>query len=247
MPSDPLAPTVPPGLLLAMDTSGDVCSVALFRDGRLVSELAFRHEMRLSERLISHVDYMLAGEGAGVNDVDRFAVGLGPGSFTGTRIGVMTMKTFAYIRERPLVAFDSLLAMAAEYSGVPGVVVIPVLPCRSGVVYTAAYSSASDSPSALIPPAALTFEQLGQAVTTAGGERLVICGPAARRYEVEIRAALGERPVEVGSVEFPRASALGRLAYMKLASGLVPDSPLSVVPLYISPPPITMPKVPIPT
>src|SRR4051794_40991599 len=117
-----------PDLILAMDTSGDVCSVAVFRLGRLQAELAFRHEMHLSERLIAHVDLLLKETSARLADVDCFVVGRGPGSFTGTRIGVMTMKTFAFVQEKPIVAINGLEAMAAEYCGVTGLVVTPVHP-----------------------------------------------------------------------------------------------------------------------
>jgi len=85
-----------------MDTSGDVCSVALFRKGQFHAELAFRHEMHLSERLIGHVDLLLKEIGAELSEVDCFAVGVGPGSFTGTRIGVMTVKTFAFVEDKPV-------------------------------------------------------------------------------------------------------------------------------------------------
>ena len=89
-------------LALAMDTSGDVCSIAVLRGGKLISEHIFRHGMHLSERLLEHVEAVLADADAKPAEVDLFGVGLGPGSFTGTRIGVMTLKTFAFMLERPI-------------------------------------------------------------------------------------------------------------------------------------------------
>ena len=239
----------PPNLILAMDTSGDVCSVALFRNGRFHAELAFRHEMHLSERLISHVDLLLTELSATLHDVDCFVVGTGPGSFTGTRIGVMTMKTFAFVQEKPIVAINGLEAMAAEYCGMPGVTVTPVLACRTGFVYACPFSVEGDYPAPLAEPNAFTFGELGEVLQRVDGGTLLFCGPAARRYEADLRASLGERGVAAafGAVEFPRAASLGRLAILRLGFGAAAGSPLDVIPLYISPPPITLPKQPIPT
>jgi tRNA threonylcarbamoyladenosine biosynthesis protein TsaB len=249
--NDPKAPMPEQSrdLLLALDTSGDVCSAALFANGRLMAELAFRHEMHLSERLVGHIDWLLSGEGATLDDVESFAVGIGPGSFTGARIGVMTMKTFAFLRSKPLVAIDSLDVMAAEYCGVPGVTVTPILACRSGVVYACPFTVEGAAPLPVAAPAALTFEQLATLLGKAECETLLFCGPAAARYESELRSALGEEAARAafGTVGYPRAASLGRLAALRFASGMPAQDPLAVSPLYISPPPITLPKQPIPT
>ena len=244
-----MTPTAAPELMLAMDTTGDVCSVAVFRAGRLHAELAFRHEMHLSERLISHVDFLLGQIGATLAEVGVFAVGIGPGSFTGTRIGVMTVKTFAFLRDRPVVGINGLEAMAAEYCGTPDLLVAPVLPCRSGVVYAAAFAVSGPAPEVLLEPDAYTFAQLGEAIQCQAPRAVLFCGPAAVKYEMELRACTGDFDcrAEIGVVEFPRASAVGRLALGRLRSGAALPSALELTPLYISPPPITMPKQPIPT
>jgi tRNA threonylcarbamoyladenosine biosynthesis protein TsaB len=237
-----------PNLLLAMDTSGDVCSIALFREGRLSAEFTFRHAMHLSEQLISHVDALLKAISASIRDVDCYAVGIGPGSFTGTRIGVMTMKTFAYFHEAPIFAVNSLEAIAADYSGLPDRIVTPVLSCRKGVVYACPYSVVGDDPVALAKPDAYSFEDLGRLLNDQGPRPVLFCGPAAGKYSSELLEALGDRGsgAAFGSAEFPRGSVIGRLALQRRQAGVQPDDPLAVTPLYISPPPITMPKIPIP-
>src|ERR1051326_1892282 len=124
----------PPEILLAMETSVDVCGAAVFRNGLLAAEHTFRHGMHLSERLMAHLDAVLKEADATLEQVEAFAVGIGPGSFTGTRIGVMTMKTLASVRERPLVGISGLAALAHEYTGLHGVAVTSLIPCRAGVV-----------------------------------------------------------------------------------------------------------------
>ncbi len=235
--------------LLAMDTSCDVCSVAVFRVGRLSAELTFRHEMHLSERLIGHVDELLSREKATVRDIDCFAVGVGPGSFTGTRIGVMTMKTFAFVRNKPLAVVNGLEAMAAEYSGLAGVIVTPVLACRRGVVYGCPFAVDTEVPTPLAEPGAYSFDELANLFQNLPETTVLFCGAAARSNEARLTASfeVHGKSVRFGVVEFPRASSIGRLAIVRRAAGAPHSAPLDVSPLYISPPPITLPKQPIPT
>ena len=149
-------------LLLALDTSGDVCSVALLRGGQLVSEHTFLHRMHLSERLLDHFSAVLGDANASLDDVAAFGIGIGPGSFTGTRIGVMTLKTLAAVQRRPIYAVDSLLAVAGSYRGVERSLVVPMLPCRTGVVFAALFrfGSGTQMPWIGIEPAALSLPEL---------------------------------------------------------------------------------------
>ena len=114
------SPAPAPGeALLAVETSGDVCSVAALRGQALMAEHRFRHGMHLSEHLIGHIDAVLREAGMTLADVRAFAVGIGPGSFTGTRIAVMTMKTLAFVTGQPIFGVSGLDALAAESAEKP--------------------------------------------------------------------------------------------------------------------------------
>jgi tRNA threonylcarbamoyladenosine biosynthesis protein TsaB len=241
--------SAPDGLLLALETSGDVCGVAVTRDGQLLAEYSFRHEMHLSERLMGHLDAVLKNSAATLADIRAFAVGVGPGSFTGTRIGVMTIKTLAAVLEKPVYGVSGLEALAAEYAGLRAAVVAPMLPCRAGIVYTRPFRVETPTPEPLDEPDALSLADLAAQLAAFSDTPLLCCGPAAARYTAELRAALGEvaARLSVGTALFPRAALIARLADMRRASGDAPDDPLALVPLYISPPPITLPKQPIPS
>lgn len=236
-------------IVLALDTSGDVCSIALLQGDALLAECVFRHEMHLSERLTDRLDEVLKTGDHAMDEVELLAAGIGPGSFTGTRIGVMTAKTFAFVTGKPLVGVDGLIAMAAEYVGVPAVVT-PVLPCRAGVVYCAAYLTAGTVPVPLAEPEARTFEELGSLLQSLAAEHtgtVLFCGAAARS-EARLREALAgsSSAIAFGEVEYPRAARIGAIAYRRLAGGDSPADAMTLTPLYISPPPITLSKVPIP-
>jgi tRNA threonylcarbamoyladenosine biosynthesis protein TsaB len=241
--------SAPDGLLLALETGGDVCGVAATRDGQFLAEVAFRHEMHLSERLMGHLDTLLKDCAATLADVRAFAVGIGPGSFTGTRIGVMTLKTLAAVLEKPVYGVSGLDALAAEYAGLRAAVVAPMLPCRAGVVYTRLFRVETPAPEPLAEPAALPIAELAARLAAYPDAPLLCCGPAAARYTAELRSALGDSAdrLSVGAALFPRAALIARLADLRRAFGDTPDDPLALVPLYISPPPITLPKQPIPS
>src|SRR5579884_2574327 len=98
--------------MLAIETSGDTCSVAVAEDGEVVAQLEFQHRFHLSERLMSHIQTLLAAADTSLEQIDAFAVGTGPGSFTGGRIGVMTAKTLAAATGKPLYGVNALEAMA---------------------------------------------------------------------------------------------------------------------------------------
>jgi len=231
-------------LVLAMDTSGDVCSVAAMRDGRLVSEHIFRHGMHLSERLLDHVTAVLGDANASPADVALYGVGIGPGSFTGTRIGVMTLKTFASLLNRPIYGIDSLAAMAQSYSGVQKTLIMPMYPCRAGSVYAGLYDVSSGHPVDIQVPAALSIADLAAAAVSSSYTSLLFCGIGSVKYRDEMEAALGvhrDRAVFGGAL-FPRSSDIAAMAYYRSSAGIEADDPLALVPHYVSPPPITMPK-----
>ncbi len=237
--------TVDSGLILALDTSGDVCSAASVRDGVLISEHIFRHGMHLSERLLDHITEVLADAGGTPEQCDAFAVGLGPGSFTGVRIGIMTIKTFAELLEKPVYATGSLVAMAASVRDIPNAFVVPVHPCRAGVVYSGIYKLTGNAVHTELEAGAYPLAELAATATELKGT-LVFCGPAAskdaNRELILDTAGIGVERVVFSSVIYPRASEIGRIAAARIEAGDSGTTALSVVPMYISPPPITMGK-----
>ena len=235
-------------VLVAIETSGDLCGVAVLRDGVLAVEQTFRHHMHLSEGLLETVKTVLQVAGSSLGDVTALAVGIGPGSFTGTRIGVMTAKTLAAVREIPLYGIIGLEALAWAYRGLREVQVVPLLPCRNGVVFAARYDVSGSAPVTGADPDAVGVESVVAQLAAASVERVLLCGSAVPRYGEDLRSRLIEHGIiaSLGDARCPQATVIGQLAFAKMAGGINADSPFDLVPLYISPPPITMPKVPIP-
>ncbi|MDO8810732.1 MAG: tRNA (adenosine(37)-N6)-threonylcarbamoyltransferase complex dimerization subunit type 1 TsaB, partial [Gallionella sp.] len=127
--------------ILALETSTEYCSVALWQDGVIVerSELAGQKH---SELLIAMLDALLKGAGLGVKAMDGIAFGMGPGSFTGVRIACGAAQGLAFGTGLPVAGICTLEALA-EASGKPRV--IAALDARMGEIYHAAYEKRDGS------------------------------------------------------------------------------------------------------
>lgn len=226
-------------LILAVETSADLCSLAIRdRQGTLV-ERAFRHRMHLSERLIGDVDALLADAGATLEEVEGFAVGIGPGSFTGVRIGVMTVKTWAHVLGRPVCGVSALEAVAAEYAGISDTVIVSLIRARPGSFYVGYYRPADAPGLQPILTEMQTLPGLVARLAVDSAARYLLCGEGLLRCREALETALGEAriPAFFGRSDPPRASLCAALAAARFASGR-PDDPLTLTPLYLAPPPI---------
>jgi tRNA threonylcarbamoyladenosine biosynthesis protein TsaB len=219
-------------LILALDTSGDVCFVAVADDGRERASYYFQHERRLSERLSAILAFVLRDAGTSLRDIEAFAVGRGPGSFTGVRVGVTLAKTFALALGRPVIGISSLDALAEPLSrlGDAAPAVAAVTPTRRGEVVAAYYRAGEFVPVA--SPSVTRNDEVVPRARKVLGEppRLVIAGETAA---LEAAAAEGAVPY----VAAPSAAALVRLAALRIAQGDV-DDPDTLVPLYVTPSPV---------
>jgi tRNA threonylcarbamoyladenosine biosynthesis protein TsaB len=108
-------------LILAVDTASSCSSVALttgnVHNGRLLASLSLNSKLTHSRRLLSGIDWLLKENGVQLTDVDGLGVGLGPGSFTGLRIGMATMKGLATAMDKPLLGVSTLDGLACSCSG----------------------------------------------------------------------------------------------------------------------------------
>ncbi len=230
-------------LILSIETAGEVCSIAVVDDGGVVAERAFRHRMRLLERLVPDTLAVLEDAGAGLASVDLFAVGIGPGSFTGVRVGVMTAKSWADVFARPIVGVDSLTAVAEEHASAGGVVV-PVVRARPGQVYAAVYRAKGAGIVQIGESALSTPDEVVTAAREAGASRVTVCGDGLRTCGPAMLEALGAAGIEAqpGRAGSPRASTLAQIAAKRAANGQI-DDPVALAPCYIAAPAIKVKAV----
>jgi tRNA threonylcarbamoyladenosine biosynthesis protein TsaB len=100
--------------ILALDTATNSCSVAATDEGKLAAELTISKNQTHSKHLMELIHSVLEIAGFGVGDLDGLAVTVGPGSFTGLRIGISTIKGLAHALDKPVVGVSTLEALARQ-------------------------------------------------------------------------------------------------------------------------------------
>lgn len=179
--------------LLAMDTSGPVCGVAILTESGVAYECAAVNKLTHSTNLMPMVEAAFASTGLSLADMDRIAVVTGPGSFTGVRIGVSTAKGLAHGADKPCVAVDALEAMAAGAGDFDGVI-CPLQDARAGQVYGAAFASGEARPVRLMDNIPLKVEDFVAAVQPLG-KRFLFLGDGMPVHRARLQALLGDAAV----------------------------------------------------
>ncbi|HEX5224407.1 MAG TPA: tRNA (adenosine(37)-N6)-threonylcarbamoyltransferase complex dimerization subunit type 1 TsaB [Solirubrobacteraceae bacterium] len=228
--------------VLGIDTSTSGTSVALLLPGGAVSEArddppAGAHPGHAT-RLLALAESLLADAGLGWPELRRIAVGVGPGTFTGLRVGVATARALAQSRDLELVGVGSLVALAepALASGR----VLAVIDARRGEVFAAAFGAGGGGPVELAPPAAVAPERLREVLSRcalpgspgsprgeggAAGEGWVAVGDGAVRYRSHVEATGVRVPGDDDQLHRVTAAAVCRL-------GVGADAAATVVPDY---------------
>ena len=148
-------------LTLAFESSARAASVALCRDGELVSQYSQCTALTHSRTLLPMAEDMLKNAELSIQDVDLFAVAHGPGSFTGIRIGVSTVKGLAWATGKPCVGVSTLEAMAWHALAAGGTV-CPVMDARRSQVYNALFTIQDGRPQRLTPDRPIALEELAE-------------------------------------------------------------------------------------
>jgi tRNA threonylcarbamoyladenosine biosynthesis protein TsaB len=124
--------------VLGIDTSTTCGSIGLIHDESVISEYLLDLSVTHSERLLDGIDLVLRKAHHALGDLDGFAISLGPGSFTGLRIGVSTVKGLAFAAQKPVVGVSTLDVLASQVSPTP-YLICPIIDARKGEVYSASY------------------------------------------------------------------------------------------------------------
>lgn len=148
-------------LTLAFESSAKAASVALVRDGKLISQYSQCSGLTHSRTLLPMAEDMLKNAELSLDKVDLFAVAQGPGSFTGIRIGVSTVKGLSWAAEKPCVGVSTLEAMAWHGLSAGGYV-CPVMDARRSQVYNALFKIEDGKPVRLCPDRAIGLPLLGE-------------------------------------------------------------------------------------
>lgn len=201
--------------LICLDTCTRALSVAAMQDGALVSAMWHRAQVNHSVLLMPMLSQMLETLGWDAKDVDFWAAVSGPGSFTGVRIGVSSVRALAHGWKKPVVSVNTLEALAMSFP-MERALVVPLLDARREQVYAAAYDMTSGFPKEVMPPCAASLDDFLKRLPEQAAIRFV--GDGATAHE-ETLSAIPNAVVTPEYLQFPMASAAAPLAQKRALEG----------------------------
>lgn len=214
--------------VLGIETSTKTGSVAVVAETSLVAEYTLNIEITHSERLMATVDRVLTDAGISLSTIDGFAVAIGPGSFTGLRVGLSTIKGLSLATGKPVAAVPTLRALAGNlpYAAYP---VCPLLDARKNEVYAALYRQEERGLVQVMEEQAIPLAGLAQAI----GEKTLFTGEASGLYGDAIRELLGDRALFAPrAARVPSAASVAEIGRAMIKRGNTVD-PDSLTPRYV--------------
>lgn len=209
-----------PTILLALETATDVCGVALMRDGDVIAQ-AYLHRPRVhAEQLAPLIRDVLARAEVDHTALDAVAVSMGPGSYTGLRIGVSTAKGLALALDTALIGVPTLEALAASVLpyAQPGDVACALLDARRNEVFAAAYRLNGDDLAPFAATSARSVDTLPDWLGPVEG-RCWLVGDGSDKAADVLRAAGMALRVLPSDVHPPSAAWVARRAWPRLQQG----------------------------
>jgi tRNA threonylcarbamoyladenosine biosynthesis protein TsaB len=200
-------------LILATDTTTPSGSVALLEGETLLGEIGLESGATHSARLFRSVDFLLGALGREIGSVEAFAAAVGPGSFTGLRIGVAAVKALAFASGRPIAPVSSLLALASKLAdaGVP--LICPMLDAKKGEIYAALFEEAPAGLSEVLPQGAYDPEAFFARLPA--GRPIAFAGSGLAPYRTALADRMGE------AARFPARSPFLAAEVGRIGAGLI--------------------------
>jgi len=217
--------------VLGIDTSTSCGSVGLIDDGKVISDYLLNIPATHSERLLGAIELVLREARCPIENLDGWAISLGPGSFTGLRIGVSTMKGLAFATGKPVAGVSTLDVLASQIPPTSHLI-CPILDARKKEVYTAFYRYGEENSlkrqSAYL---AIRPEDLAKMIK----EQTIFLGNGVRTYEEFLLNALPSLVIfPPAPLHLSHGSMVAKLGSELLEKGEYLDLP-TFAPIYVRP------------
>jgi len=217
--------------LLSIDTSSFSGSVAVSDSGRVLKEVHAERVTTHSEWLLKSIDELLTSLNLTINDIDCFAIGSGPGSFTGLRIGVSLIKGLAWATGKMEIRTVSTLMALSMNAGKTDRIVCPVFDARKKEVYAAAFDLSLGAPKRLLDDRASSIEDFIKSLKgVTSGRGAVFLGNGLNEYKESVSVLMPDAVFLPEEKWHIRASNIAILAESGPYKTL---TPLEVTPLYL--------------
>ena len=219
-------------IVLSMDSSSLVTTVALLKDEHLLGEFTLNFKREHSIILMEKIEMLLKDCNIDISEVDGFVVSKGPGSFTGLRIGMATVKGLSKGSNKPYLSISSLDALAYSLVNFDGII-CPIMDALRDSVFTCMYKSSNGELSKIIDYSALSLDELVE-VLQQKDEPVIFTGDGVYKYKEYLLEKLPNAKFAPNHLSVVRASALGELGMELLRKGQYDD--MNSSPLYLKKP-----------
>jgi tRNA threonylcarbamoyl adenosine modification protein YeaZ len=215
--------------VLSIDTATEAASCAVIEDNKLLGELTFNFEKQHSVILMPMIDNLLSSIRLDIDDIDGFVSSKGPGSFTGLRIGMSTIKGLSFGAQKPFISVSTLDALAFNLAYSSGII-CPILDALRNNVYTALYTFEGEELKRTSDYMVISIDEL---ITMVKDEKVVyFIGDGIEKFKEVLRANIKGSYFAPCHLNFARASSLGQLGLALLKQGIVEDLNQST-PIYL--------------
>lgn len=205
-------------IVLAFDSTAKVASVAVSDGERILASYSIDNGLTQSELLLPMADDLLRSLKLSFDDVDIYACSVGPGSFTGVRIGVSLVKGLAFGKNKPCVAVSTLEGLAENLAPLDGVLV-PLMDARRSQVYTAIFLSDGGTVTRACEDMAISISELAERLATYSEKKIYLSGDGyAVAYPklIELGVKVDRTPEMLIN---ENAASVARVAYRKYLAG----------------------------
>ena len=219
-------------IVLSVDSSSKVATVAILKDDVLLGEYILNDKREHSVILMPLIENLLKECNLTIDDIDGYVVSKGPGSFTGLRIGMATVKGMSFGNNKPYISISSLDALAYNLISFNGII-CPIMDALRENVYTALYKNNNDSLEKIMDYTALDIDELVNLLKSKN-EEVIFVGDGLYKHKKYICDNFPKAHFAPVHLNIIRASSLGELGLNLLRNGICDDS--NSAPIYLKKP-----------
>lgn len=219
-------------IVLSVDSSSKVATVAILKDDVLLGEYILNDKREHSVILMPLIETLLKECNLTIDDIDGYVVSKGPGSFTGLRIGMATVKGMSFGNNKPYISISSLDALAYNLISFNGII-CPIMDALRENVYTALYKNNNDSLEKIMDYTALDIDELVNLLKSKN-EEVIFVGDGLYKHKKYICDNFPKAHFAPVHLNIIRASSLGELGLNLLRNGICDDS--NSAPIYLKKP-----------
>ncbi len=214
--------------LLALDTSSITATVSLLDGDKLMGEYTLNHKKNHSQKLMPMIEELLNSCSVKPKEIDVFAVSIGPGSFTGLRIGIATMAAMAQALDKKVVGVPTLEALAYNLYNINGLI-CPIIDAQRDLVYTALYQWIDGNMVEIMKQQVISIDGLIDILKTKQ-ERIFFIGDALEKFDQNLKDGLKQQfAIPPSKLLIPSASSVAEIAKIKIEKDIITD----ITPIYM--------------